>query len=165
MTNVLYVIGLNCKACIVGLNYTLLVSLFFNRPGTRCSEGPCRDFTYFLFVVVIYTYGFKYTLVNLHSPLCSIIYLVLDVQDRRYSFTFVVIHKLGFKYTPYLFHSLLDLVVVLRRDVQKAKSKIFKRQEQKLKTHEALTEALLWAGSGVSSLIDLVLDRVVLVLC
>ena len=51
--------------------------------------------------------------------------------------------------------------------MQKAKSKIFKRQEQKLKTHEALTEALLWpwAGSGVSSLIDLVLDRVVLVLC
>ena len=33
-----------------------------------------------------------------------------------------------------------------------------KHQEQKLKTHEALTEALLWAGSGVSSLIDLVLD-------
>ena len=132
ITYVLYVIGLNCEACIVGLNYTLLVSLFFNRPGTRCSEGPCRDFTYFTFVVVIYNYGFKYTLVNLHSPLCSIIYLVLDVQDRLYSFTFVVIHKLGFKYTPYLFYSLLDLVVVLRRDVQKAKSKNFQTSRAKI---------------------------------
>ena len=49
---------------------------------------------------------------------------------------------------------------MLRRDVQKAKSKNFQTSRKKMKTHEAILnfEALLWAGSGVSSLIDLVLD-------
>ena len=113
MTNVFYVIGLNCKACIVGLNYSLLLSLFFNRPGTRCSGGICRDFTYFTFVVTCSS-GLKYTLVKLHSPLCSIIDLVLDIQEKCAEALLTLllfVYNFGLNYTAYLFGLTSQLIL------------------------------------------------------
>ena len=69
-------------------------------------------------------------------------------------------HSLFIKFN-FIARSSLDLVLDVEKRCAKSKRQKFSNiKKNKLKTHEAILnfEALLLVGSGVSSLIDLVLD-------